>query len=366
MKGPATIPTLLELAQTDTRLHRVSREYHGPCPMPGCTCDHDGFRVMPEKNRWACRGCCPGGDSLIGYVMKRDNIGYIAACRRLQIPPCEKPKLQGSSPGESPAREPSPEWQAAAATAIEQAGNNLWGVARHRRRLEGGRLMTFCRQKPIHGSAEALAFLHKRGIKEETARSWRLGYGPGHWWHEGLWVHKPSILIPWHVNGALWQVKMRQLEPIKLPNGDEIRYLPLSWCEKPRRETEPAGQPHLFGADKLGVAGTAIMAEGELDAILLDQEVGDLVPAITLGSCSASIPARAAQYLLPLRRILVAYDTDQPGRDGARSLVARYPGLPLEPVEVPISPPHGKDIGDFLVAGGSIRDWIRYLLMGGS
>lgn len=345
----ANVPTVIELAQADTRLHRVSREYHGACPMPGCTCDNDGFRVMPEKNRWACRGCCPRGDTVVGYLMKRDDIGYVAACHKLGLQPGKGVPLAPARAERLVGIEPSTEWREAAGDVV------CW---------TGAPFRLSCRQgKP------ALFNLHGRGLTDDTIGLAGLGYLDGGLWdisaRRGLWVPSPAIVIPWRANGALWQVKLRLLNPIKLANRDELRYLPLTWTDRARRETHPAGQPHLYGANTLAGRDVAILCEGELDTVLLWQEVGDLVGVCTLGSCSASIPARAAAYLLPMRRIFVAYDTDEAGQKAARDLVKRYPGLPMEVVQVPISSSQGKDIGDFHRAGGSLRDWARYLLMGG-
>lgn len=43
-------------------------------------------------------------------------------------------------------------------------------------------------------------------------------------------------------------------------------------------------------------------------------------------------------------------------------LQERWPGLPLERIEVPICPPAGKDLTDFHLAGGDLRSWVRFHL----
>jgi hypothetical protein len=66
----------------------------------------------------------------------------------------------------------------------------------------------------------------------------------------------------------------------------------------------------LFGADTLVMGESAILAEGEFDAMLLWQEASDLVGVARLGSCNLSVSAKASRYVLGCPRLLVAYDVD--------------------------------------------------------
>ena len=360
-----SVPTVLELAQRDTRLHRTSHEWRGPCPMPGCTCDNDGFRVMPLKNRWACRGCCERGDSVVGYVMKRDAIGYRAACAKLGLIP-GAPLPRHLEAVQEPTRDVgSPEWCAVAKAAARRAFDQLWGAVRETHSPQG-RLMGRFTLPPVPAAREALRFLAGRGIREDTARTWGLGFasgdpvllklGPPPW--PSLSVPGPGLLMPWVAGGALWQVKIRILRP--RPGGPKL--LHPRWTDPTRNDTcpPPCAAPHLFGADTLRGKDVAILVEGELDAVLLAQEAGDMVGVCTLGSASYSLPARALAHLLHLRRILLAYDSDDEGRRGASRLQARWPLLPLERIELPPGP--WKDATDFHRAGGNLRTWVRYHL----
>lgn len=74
-----------------TNMKRVSSnrggEYHGACPFCGGT---DRFALWPSENTWSCRHCV-GSDmtpkDVIDFVMRRENIGFIAALNRLGINP---------------------------------------------------------------------------------------------------------------------------------------------------------------------------------------------------------------------------------------------------------------------------------------
>src|SRR5215212_6417794 len=80
---------LLSLVSNDTQLRWVSGtrggEYAGPCPFCG---GRDRFRVQPEQQRWWCRTCSPDEhwSDAIGYLMRRDNLGFLAACKALGTP----------------------------------------------------------------------------------------------------------------------------------------------------------------------------------------------------------------------------------------------------------------------------------------
>src|SRR2546430_13712324 len=83
---------LLGLIGADTRLKKVAStgggEYAGPCPFCG---GRDRFRVQPEKGRWWCRGCSggPRWQDAIGYVRRREGLGFAEACERLGASPSE-------------------------------------------------------------------------------------------------------------------------------------------------------------------------------------------------------------------------------------------------------------------------------------
>jgi hypothetical protein len=112
----------------------------------------------------------------------------------------------------------------------------------------------------------------------------------------------------------------------------------------------------LFGADTLPGQDVAIVTEGEFDAMLLHQEAGEQAGVVTLGSAAARLPDAWVPHLLGVQRLLVAYDTDTAGAEGA----ARWElTCPHAQGIVPLA---GKDVTDFYLAGGDLRTWVQFAL----
>jgi hypothetical protein len=124
--------------------------------------------------------------------------------------------------------------------------------------------------------------------------------------------------------------------------------------EQPKYLAISGGHPCLFGADTLVPGEPAILTEGEFDAMLLWQEVGDLLGVATLGSCNRGVSARAPRYLLGCLWLLVAYDIDAEGEKGAERLGQLSPRMHR------IRPPMGKDVTAFWQAGGRVQDWLQF------
>jgi hypothetical protein len=187
----------------------------------------------------------------------------------------------------------------------------------------------------------AQAWLNRRGLRDETVQHWQLGLNPCDRKLFGLWVPR-GIIIPCLVAGRIWYLKVRRA------------------VGQPKYTQVSGGQVALFGADTLTGRDVVVVSEGEFDVMLLHQEAGELVGVVTLGSAAARLPDAWVPYLLGVRRLLVAYDTDTAGAEGAAmwqavaSCVQRL--LPLT----------GKDVTDFYLAGGDLRAWVRFALAGES
>lgn len=332
---------LLELVKRDTSLkHSGGNWWAGPCPKCG---GRDRFVMVhkPDGWRWLCRGCGDGKyHSAIDYIMWHDNCDVrtaIDTARQLSgtivvadtTPPAAP--VAGTTPDEPPP---------AFAHIAEICERHLW--------------------EPM--GAHALAWLRGQGrmLKDETLKRWRVGYSPGIE-IDGLYVARGAV-IPHIVDGRVWALK------VSLVPGERFR------CSGCRRLIEQRGKcPHcdhenkyrgvtgnqvvLYGADTLPACDVALWCEGEFDCMLAWQEAGDLCGVVTLGSAHALLnPVPWAHHLLPVRRLLLAFDIDKAGQGGAHRLeilTAR-----AERLTIPALQPGDKDLTDFVRHGGNLRQWL--------
>lgn len=334
---------LLDLVQFETELKQVASteggEYAGPCPFCG---GHDRFRVQPYHSngaRWYCRGC---GEErwhdAIDYVMRHDSVDFITACKILGA---ESFSLRSQTPiqnvhkSSTPIPPPLSDWQVAAKTFLEECEQNLWEAP----------------------GIYALDYLHNRGLNDETIKRYKLGYNPERCYESlGKWglsntensqqnqVYLPrGITIPCTIDEKVWYIKIRQ-------NEGQPKYLNVK-----------GGRSALFGADNLRGELLILLTEGEFDAILADQELGDICGIATLGSASNNLDLPTwGRYLMPAQKILVAQDSDDAGMRGSAEISKK--SAQIYSVRIPVLQLGDKDITDYVLAGGNLREWILHHL----
>jgi DNA primase len=192
----------------------------------------------------------------------------------------------------------------------------------------------------------ALQYLKGRGIKEETAREFGLGfnpddgkYEPGNIWgsDHDVWV-PDGIIIPCFARDHLWSLKGRRL-------AGASRYAQVT-----------GSKVALFGLSSRPTHTTGYMAtvmpEGDFETMLLTQEARHLVWACTLGG----VANRLDKWAWELRNsnpILLAYDADEAGLASATSRVGISQRMRV------IRPAEGKDITEMYLAGHNLAAWIR-------
>ncbi len=312
------------VAQAGGTLRRTGNGwYAGPCPFCG---GKDRFVVHDTGDgwRWMCRGCGDGRyHDAIDFYRRWQSASFTQACADLAGLP-----LAASTPAtQAPARSTHApaDLQEAACEAIVQGVKALWADT----------------------GARARAWLNARGLSDETLQRWQIGYVPGEpsEWREIAGLSVPcGILIPGVIDGEVWYLKMRRA-------AGKPKYLAVKGL----------AVPALFGADTLSGHDVAVMTEGEFDAMLLHQVAGDLCGVMTLGSQSAGLDVPTwAGYLLPISRLIVAYDVDTAGDTGA-ARVTRITRR-AQRVAVPVLREGDKDITDFWRHGGDLRAWVSGLI----
>jgi DNA primase len=323
-------------------------EWAGPCPKCGGDPDKsDRFRIWPEQNEgngsfW-CRRCEKGGDG-ITFLIEYQGMKYPQACEylgkampprqvaRTPRPPEEKqerffPETKDGTPAEL--------WTKNATALVDWATEKLMGNPR------------------------PLAWLKERGITKDTARRFRLGWNPGTKGGEDLFRHRESwgldtvlkpngkpkrlwiprgLIIPHVRDGQVVRVRIRR------PSEDPPRYYVLPGSQMDMMVTASRSQSkHL----------AMIVVESELDAILLDQEAGELAGVVALGSASAKPDAIAFDILTRAECILVALDFDEAGSKAMQWWNTHFRQSDRHPV------PFGKDPGEAYKQGVPLADWVR-------
>ncbi|MBE7511444.1 MAG: toprim domain-containing protein [Anaerolineales bacterium] len=283
--------------------------------------EHKGFSLAVWDNGWRCFGACSVSGDALDWLQKYRGMSFEEACTylgaedRRKQPICHVPR-ERSAASEAP---PAEDWQREAWGVVDSAEEVLWSE-------QGGR---------------ALIYLKTRGLTDETILRARLGYIPGppwEWLRIGKLTVPCGIVIPWAVGKELWAVKVRRAAG--LPKYTQIA----------------GGSAHgLYNAANLEGHETVLFVEGEFDALLAEQECGGLVGVATLGSASGMLNPRWMPLLLHCKTILVAYDADQAGMKGA----ARLQALTKRARVVQV--PWGKDITEFVLKDGSVREWLSEL-----
>ncbi len=97
----------------------------------------------------------------------------------------------------------------------------------------------------------------------------------------------------------------------------------------------------------------ALIAEGEIDALVAQQEVGHVVNVVTIGGARVSPRPEALSALAACPRWLVASDDDEAGDAGAAGWHRRG-GDRCRRLLIPV----GKDIGDLVESGGDLHSWL--------
>jgi len=229
---------------------------------------------------------------------------------------------------------PSQEWQTQAFSLMAQFEKSLWSK-------EGERARTW---------------LTSRGLTRETLKKFRVGYNPNllkldasRW---GLSPEYPlyvqsGIVIPTITSNAVWKVNIRR--PVK-PNEDEPKYVLI-------RGSRPTA---LFNADRLTISNApAGIAEGELDAMLLQQEMDHAcveLSTVTFGSCSAR-SLHWAERLRSVPRRLIFYDQDGESDKGVAWLMETLP--PAERVSWSNLKAGDKDLTDYHQHGGDLVKLVK-------
>jgi hypothetical protein len=325
---------------------RSGHQLRSRCPVHGGDGD-ENFSLNLENHAWYCfsQGC--KGRGLIDLYAKSKGMPFIDAAMELagqfdvQVQSQRYYDQQGNFQAKCYRKSictessvfipkylnlPSDTWQKRASEFFQQS---------HQAALES----------PI-----ALKLLKDRGFDLETIKLFRLGWNElnrkdaKNLWgfseqdacNVNIWLPK-GIVIPTFADGNLIKLKIRRVD---LLPGEKRKYVVISGS---------SARPSFFGM----ISGKPIfIVEAELDAMLIQQEAGDLC-------CCMSIPASQhpdayADHLLKAAPAIVfSLDYDEAGTRAFSFWRSRYPQLKIWLSD------KGKSPGDDLKQGVNLREWVK-------
>jgi DNA primase len=148
---------LVDIVSQTVKLRKAGKNYSGFCPFHANT-HTPAFVIFPETQTWRCFGQCNTGGDLFGYVMKREGWDFGETLKYLAD------KAGVTLPSYTPISEKAEEVKKTIELLLQDAAD-------------------YYRQQMLetpHGQ-EALEYLRKRGLNDETIKIWGLGYAPGGW-----------------------------------------------------------------------------------------------------------------------------------------------------------------------------------------
>lgn len=148
---------IVDLVGETVKLRRTGKNYIGFCPFHPNT-RTPSFVVFPETGTWRCFGQCNEGGDIFRFVMKKENWDFNEALRYLS----ERAGVTLRAIETTP-----PEEEQALQRLRDLLENAVTFYQHHLTQTPEGR--------------QALDYLHKRGLRDETILQFGLGYAPNRW-----------------------------------------------------------------------------------------------------------------------------------------------------------------------------------------
>ena len=290
------------------QLRRSGKRLLGLCPFhPEKT---PSFHVSPEKGMFHCFGCGAHGDA-IGFFMQKENLDFIAAVEAL-----------ARECGVEVPRESSPrELASAPLTAVLRAATAHF-------------------MGELAKSEKTLEYVRRRGIGEETASAFRLGFAPPGWDRIVKKLgreHSPKVLVEAGLARASEEGRVydyfrdRLMFPILSPRREPLGFGGRALGDDPAKYLNSPETPlfHksrvLFGLpqaiDAVRQTRRVIVVEGYMDVVGLFEN-GIRNGVATMGT--AATEAQAAILTRLADEIVFAFDGDDAGRRAARKALENF------------------------------------------
>jgi DNA primase len=367
---------MVDLVNGRTPLRKVGARYTGRCPF------HEertpSFSVDPVDKQYYCFGCQRGGDA-IRFVQDTENLDFVAAVEWLG----DRYGVEVAYDETSPQAEKRRDEQRRLLALLEDAAGfysrYLW---------ESGE------------ATAARTYLEERGLTEETARSFRLGFAPTAW-DRVCAAARAKGFTPAELEraglssrgrrGPLDRFRGRLMFPLadargrvrgfgarQMPGGDPPKYLNSPEGVMFHKSETVYGLDHARAT--ITTQSRAIVVEGYTDVLALHQ-AGIPESVASMGTALTEQQVRELARVCGSGTLYLAFDADAAGEEAAlrgmqmaeaTGMEVRVVALPdgRDPADVAVSHPDafrtalegssgvlGFRIGRVLAAGGS-RDQV--------
>src|SRR5215813_14136567 len=305
---------IVRVIQDYVTLKKAGANWVARCPFHKET--KPSFSVNPAKDIFYCFGCQKGG-SVFNFVMEIERVTFPEAIKIV----AEKsgvplPQMVDDSRFEARKRESD--------QVIEL---NQWALQWWQDQLQS------------KGAASVRQYLKQRGLTEEMANTFRLGFAPDSW--EALSTHlrqkgatqeqleRSGLVVKKEEGGSYDRFRGRLMFPVFDAQGKPIAF--------GGRTLDPEGEPkylnspetpaytkgrHLFGLnltrDEIRRQGFAILVEGYLD-LIVPYQYG--VPNLIASLGTALTPEQVKLISRFARKMLVNYDGDRAGVQAAKRAI---------------------------------------------
>lgn len=269
------------------------------------------FNVNPGRGLFHCFGCGVGG-SIFDFVMRIEGCGFPEAVRVV----AEKSGIP------IPVVEETEDHKKVARDRDSVLLLNEWAAEFFELQLNNS-----------EDGAAAREYIRGRGIKEETAKLFRLGYAPDSWDALGNHlkergatadeIHSSGLIVPKDTGGFYDRFRGRVIFPIADPQGRVIAFGGRVMGEgEPKYLNSPETTVYTKGRNLFGLAhskieirnlGFAILVEGYLDCIIPFQEgIHNIVAS--LGTALTDGQVRLLRRYMDQPQIVVNFDPDSAGQ----------------------------------------------------
>ncbi|MBA3391709.1 MAG: DNA primase [Deltaproteobacteria bacterium] len=348
---------IIQVIGQHVQLRKAGRNWKGLCPFHGEKTP--SFNVSPDKGFFHCFGCQKHGD-VFTFVMELEGKSFVEAAEQ----------LAGRFGIAVPRIEESPELRKARGERVAMLELNKLATTFYREVLAD----------PKRGEA-GRAYLAKRGVKDEIADRFQLGYAPSDWGALADYLKtqradlelavKVGLLAPRPKSGGYYDRNRDRLVcPVIVPGGDVVGFSSRvvgaaapspDGSEPPKYINSPESAVYkksklLFGLaqarEAMAVTKRVVLVEGNFDVITLHQ-AGFTDVVAPLGT--ALTPEQINVLKRMAERVVLLYDGDKAGYKATMHALGLCVEADVE-IQVASRPGNAKSGGSGPLSGGMDPD----------